>query len=180
MDRALKFYKTICVVLCALIGFSLYTNYKLSKNAKTIIVPTGISERVSVTGSTAGKEYMQIMTRYFFDLLYDYSEYNIQKKYSEFYKFVEPTVLPKVRKSLDERMKRVKQVGIVQSAMIQDFHITDKHIVIKGETERFVNNSKINTEDVFIKINFEFKNGRIFINGYHEIDHKEYVDLSAR
>jgi type IV conjugative transfer system protein TraE len=175
LHASLRLYQFLCVVLAALVVFMHFQNKQIMDEQKTILIPSHLKSKVSVSNDSANPEYIRIMMKYFVGLLSNYTPYNIDKRYMEFYSFVEEGMLPELEKQLDLRKSKVKKIGITQHFIINDIYLySDQKCYIEGKAKRFVGSEMIAHENRFLKISYNFSNGEIYVQGIEELSGREF------
>jgi type IV conjugative transfer system protein TraE len=178
IEHIMNVYKFCFLVAVGGIVYLLFVNQSLVDKQKTVIIPSTLHAKVEVSANDASPSYIRAMADYFTDLLYDYTPYNISKKYQEFYAFMDKEILHKFQSKLDERVMRVKKMHIVQDFQIKDIVLLpEMRCLVRGETKRFADGEFIGREDKNIVLSYKIIKGGIYVTGIKEIDNRDANQL---
>lgn len=135
---------------------------------KTIITPATIDKKFSIHGNHLDADYIELMTRFFSQLLLTYHKGNVDNQFGVVLQYVSPASYPQVKIKFKNDIERIKRNEITSVFHPMGIHIKGNSAVITGELENHVGGKSVNKKQKSYQFNFDYK-GIISLIGYHEV-----------
>jgi type IV conjugative transfer system protein TraE len=181
LDAMLRVYKFGFLLAVGCIIFLVIYLQIVQSKQKTVIIPTHLAAKIEVSDIEASPAYVRAMGQYFADLLYDFTPYNIEKRYRELLSFVSADVFPELKEILDKKITKTQKVGIIQDFQIDAVYVLqNRRCLIRGKARRFVGSELVGNEMKNVIIQYKIVDGGMYVEGIKEIDDTEYNNLVRR
>lgn len=138
-----------------------------------VIVPTSeFSKKFVVKNGVANLSYVDTMSRYFMELLLNYTPKTIEENYNLLANFISPDLYPSLRKQLDVRVANVQQTQASQVFYITQVAIdpNSKKVRVIGNLERIINNQVVFNNAVTYELDYTIEDGRFFVTSLKELN----------
>ena len=175
LETKLVFMRFVIIVMCLTILVMSGFLYKMADSQRTIVVPSHLKSKVRVSNDYASPSYVRVMTSYLMGLLYDYTPYNINKRYTEFLYYVPVESYKEVKSKLDTRIAEIERTHVSEDLKIEKFKIAkDGLALIQGKVTRYASGQTIGNEEIRLKVRYQINHGGFQIVGFKSLSDREY------
>lgn len=155
--RLLLFSNVLLVLIVA--GLAAYAVW-MANRARVIIVPTHLAAQVEMQGEKASPEYIRIMLLHMTGLLYTYTPNNIMDQYREFLAYLPAEKLLSVKEQLQHRIDQIAKLKINETFLAKDVLFYQPGVgLVSGRTIRWSAGQELATEELYLKYEYQIKNG---------------------
>lgn len=167
-----KFLKFIISLLCFVIIFCVYEIGTVSNNQKTILIPMGLSNKISVGNTYIDEEYLQAMGVYISTLLYSTTPTSVKTQYQILTSLFDEDAYKEYGEELLKTASSHSKNMVSLSMKINKITIETspkQYIKINLNVDKYIFGAK--SEQSFthtIQIGFIIKNGKFYINSLTE------------
>lgn len=160
--------KVLYVVCAAQLGAVLLLGIGLIvsvTNTKVIVVPPSMDKSFSVTENRISSSGLEQYAKYFSHLYFDISPETIDKQYYYFVENVSPKYQMDVKKQLNERITKIKELKLTSRLEVKDI-FTDEHkqeANVRGKLYMYQSAMQISATEIDFKIEFHNKLGKAMI-----------------
>lgn len=169
-NRLMKF---VIVVLVCLLVYSQVKIIEFSENTRTVIVPSGLTDMVSVSNSTADEAYLNAMGVYIATLLYSTTPVTVENQYSMLMKLFDTDAYNAFNNALFSAAATHKKNEVTQILKIDKITVEyapHTRLIIDTSVERYIysNKSETGTSRHQLIVDFEIRHGRFYITDFKE------------
>lgn len=179
-DAGAKYRLLLCAnILLALmlVGLAIHTVW-MANRARVIIVPTHLAAQVEMKGERASPEYVRIMLLHMTNLLYTYTPYSIMDQYREFLAYLPPEKLLSVKEQLQHRIDQIAKLKINETFQAGEVLLPLPGVcLVSGKTVRWSAGQELATEELYLKYEYQIKNGGFRIEAISLLTAGEYNAL---
>jgi len=179
-DTGAKYRLLLCAnILLALmlVGLAIHTMW-MAGRARVIIVPTHLAAQVEMKGERASPEYVRIMLLHMTNLLYTYTPYNIMEQYREFLAYLPAEKLAPVKEQLQHRIDQIAKLKINETFQAREVLLSAPGVcLVSGKTVRWSAGQELATEELYLKYEYQIKDGGFRIEAISLLTSGEYNAL---
>lgn len=167
-NKLLKF--VVVVVGCV----ELYNSHKIDlamKYQRTIIVPSGLDQKVTIVGDRASEEYLRVFARVVTNLAFNYSTASARGQFGELLQYFTPDTFPAAKTAFYSMADTIERTKVSSSFVIsKPAEIdSDKHIMtITGLQRQWVEANAFPTAEKTYEIGFKITDGKFAVTGITE------------
>lgn len=159
----------IAFFLGLLIIIALATKIATTSTAeKTIVVPVGFNKPFTVQGSEYSEPYKEQMATYLLQLLFNYQPNNVKYQFSEFLKYVHPTVSETLRRKLNKDTETILKKKSSSVFYPEKIRTEGNEVFVTGELVGMVGTSVVTNNTIIYKLTFNTENG-FYVFGLSEV-----------
>lgn len=179
-DTGAKYRLLLCaniLLVFMVIGLAIHTMW-MANRARVIIVPTHLAAQMEMKGERASPEYVRIMLLHMTNLLYTYTPYSIMDQYREFLAYLPPEKLLPVKERLQHRIDQIAKLKINETFQANEVVLPQPGVcLISGKTIRWSAGQELATEELYLKYEYQIKDGGFRIEAISLLSSGEYNAL---
>ena len=165
-----RLLRLIVFLIGGLQVFNCLLLFSVLDQKRTILIPVGNPNKVSISGSSAGTSYLREMGRYVTGLGLNYNPGTVRQQYEELLTMFSPEHFASAKEQLYEAADTVEIAGASSVFFIanMDNHPEEKILDITGTRQLFVQDQKTEEKQLIYRLSYQIKNGRFSINDFSE------------
>ena len=170
-NKILKFFIVIIGMLQLMNAF---WNYQLTKSYKTIIIPTGINEKMEVTNNSISDNGIKYYVRYILALTLNYTPAVARGQFEELLSLYSPEGYVQAKTDFYSLADTIEAAKVASLFYIQRITLDQgkNTIEVLGNKKQYVNETKIkDTSEVYF-IEYSVDHGRFMINKIYSKEEK--------
>jgi hypothetical protein len=179
-DAGAKYRLLLCanILLAFMVaGLAVHTMW-MANRARVIIVPTHQAAQVEMKGELASPEYVRIMLLHMTHLLYTYTPYSIMGQYREFLAYLPAEKLASVKEQLQHRIDQIAKLKINETFQAREVLLPSPGVcLISGKTVRWSAGQELATEELYLKYEYQVKDGGFRIEAISLLTSNDYNAL---
>jgi len=166
-NRLLKF---VFIVLLLITAFNSFLAYYAWKHERTVMVPPGLKERVSVTDVDADMAYLTACARYVAGLIFSYTPATIKRQTEELLMLYTPEGFPEGKVQLAELVDRVTTTRMTSMFAPSSIKLDKeaKKIEVTGNRMYFADDRQVDTSQHTYVIEYRIIGGEFKVNAIYE------------
>jgi len=172
--------KFIVLIIGTTVLWNTHQTNKALHYQKTILVPSGLDRKVTISSDGASDEYMRIFGRTITNLAFNFSNANIRGQYGELLQYFTAESFPQAKQAFYELADSYERMRITQSYIISKPIEVDqsKHIItVSGIQRQWVENNFLEPQEKTYMITYQMIDGRF---GVVSIDERLRDDARMR
>lgn len=156
-----RFLKLVFVVMAIIIGGQMYMLNNAYRENNVYLVPPGLEGKVRVAGSHLDPVYLQSMGMYISQLMYSFIPQDVIGKYEEISSLFVPELYQTNKQELLKIAAEYKDNDVSMSMKVLEIKSTlnPNIIEVTGKVEKYIADTKTDTENTVIKIRYTVQNG---------------------
>ena len=164
----------LLIVLFIVIGQAALISFLL-KNQRIILVPTSkFTKEVVLTSDKGSPEYYRIFIRDAINLFTNFTPKDVDSRYKELLFYISPEYYHEAEIFLAKRTKRVKQIGLSQTAYVRNIKFLDKNTaVVEVFYTKFISGEAVESGTKKFLVKFHMENGRFYIDLIKPVSERE-------
>ncbi len=165
-----RLLRLIVFLIGGLQVFNCLLLFSVLDQKRTILVPVGNPNKVSVSGSSADTTYLRAMGRYVAGLGLNYNPGSVRQQYEELLSLFSPEHFASAKQQLYEAADTVETAGASSVFFIADMvnHPDQKILEITGNRQLFVQNQKTDDKQLIYRLAYQIRDGRFWIKDFSE------------
>ena len=136
---------------------------KISTAEKTIVIPAGFNQPITVEGNSLDKSYMSQMTRYTLQLLKNYHPDSAKAQFDEAVRYMVPHYYSQLKAYFSAEENRIQRNQIASVWYPIGTHVTRDMVYQTGELKGMIGSQVVSDEVKTYGIQWSFKNGKMEI-----------------
>lgn len=167
-NKLLKF--VVVVIGCA----ELYNSHKIDlamKYQRTILVPVGLDQKVTIVGDRASTEYLRIYARVVANLAFNYNTASARGQFGELLQYFTPDTFPAAKAAFYSMADTIERTRVSSSFVISKPAEVDSEksiITVTGLQRQWVESNFIDTAEKTYEVGFKMIDGRFAVTGITE------------
>jgi len=167
-NKLLKF--VVVVIGC----IELYNTHKIDKAMKyqrTVLVPIGLDQRVTLVGDRAPVEYLRVFARTVSNLAFNYNTASARGQFGELLQYFSPETFPAAKAEFYTLADTIERTRVSSSFVISKPAEVDSDkqtITVTGLQRQWVDTNFIDTAEKIYLISFKMVDGRFMVTGIAE------------
>lgn len=167
-NKLLKF--VVVIIGCV----ELYNSHKIDKAMKyqrTVLVPVGLDQRVTLVGDRASVEYLRVFARVVSNLAFNYNTASARGQFGELLQFFTPETFPAAKTEFYSLADTIERTKVSSSFVISKSAEVDSDkqtITVTGMQRQWVDANFIDTSEKVYQISFSVIDGRFMVTGISE------------
>lgn len=165
-----RLLRLIVFLIGGLQVFNCLLLFSVLDQKRTILIPIGNPNKVSVSGSSADTTYLREMGRYVAGLGLSYNPGTVRQQYEELLSLFSPERFASAKEQLYEAADTVEIAGASSVFFIADMtnHPEQKILDITGTRQMFVQDQKTDEKQLVYRLAYQIRDGRFWINDFAE------------
>jgi conjugal transfer pilus assembly protein TraE len=136
---------------------------------KTIITPANYTQTMWVKGDEVSNSYKDEVAKYLVDLLLTYHSQNAEAQFSSVLNYAHPSQYNILKARFGAEALRAERNQLSNIFYRLGSHVMDDSVVLTGEERRMVGTQVVATEIKSYKIEMDYQNGKMYLNGFYEV-----------
>lgn len=143
-------------------------------NTKVVVVPPSMDKSFFVTENRISSSGLEQYAKYFSHLYFDISPETIDKQYYYFVENVSPQYQVDVKKQLNERITKIKELKLTSRLEVKDIYTNEnkQEANVRGKLYMYQSAMQISATEINFKLTFHNKLGKAMIASISEIDNE--------
>lgn len=165
-----RLLRLIVFLIGGLQVFNCLLLYSVLDQKRTILIPVGNPNRVSVSGSSADASYLREMGRYIAGLALSYNPGTVRQQYEELLSLFAPESFAGAKRRLYEAADTVETASASSVFFIAEMtdHPERKLLDIAGTRQLFVQDKKTDEKNLVYRLSYQIRDGRFWIVDFSE------------
>lgn len=169
-----KLLKFVVVVIGCVELYNTHQINKAMKYQRTVLVPVGLDQRVTLVGDRASEEYLRIFARNVSNLAFNYNTASARGQFGELLQFFSPETFPAAKTEFYSIADTIERTRVSSSFVISKPTEVDSEkqtITVAGVQRQWVDSNFIDTAEKVYQISFKLLDGRFMVTGITEKQH---------
>ena len=168
-NKLLKF--VVVVIGCV----QLWNSHKIDtamKYQRTILVPLGLDQRVTIVGDRASDEYLKVFTRIISNLAFNYNSASARGQFGELLQYFTPETFPAAKTAFYSMADTIERTRVSSSFVISKPVETDSEkqtMKVTGIQRQWVESNFIDTAEKIYLISFKMTDGQFRVTAISEM-----------
>lgn len=165
-----RMLRLVVLVIGGLQVFNCVLLFSVLDRQRTVIVPVGNSARISITGTSADASYLREMARYVAGLGLSYTPLTVRQQYAELLGLFSPETFSDAQAQLYQAADTAETAAASSVFFIADLtdHAERKFIDITGTRQMFVQDKKMDEQQLVYRLSYRIQDGRFWIVDFSE------------
>lgn len=167
-NKLLKFF--VVVIGC----IELWNSHKIDlamKYQRTILVPDGLDQRVTIVGDRASEGYLRVFARVVSNLAFSYSSASARGQFGELLQYFTPDSFPAAKSAFYSMADTIERTRVSSSFVINrpaEIDSDKKTITVTGTQRQWVESNAIDVAEKTYIISFKMIDGRFAVTAITE------------
>jgi type IV conjugative transfer system protein TraE len=165
-----RFAKLVIVVMALIIFGQMYMLNNAYRENNVYLVPPGLEGKVRVAGSHLDPVYLQSMGMYVSQLMYSFIPQDVIGKYEEVSSLFVPELYQVNKAELLKIAAEYKDNDVSTSMKVLEIKslLNPNIIEVKGRVEKYIADTRTDTESVTLRIHYTVQNGTFRITALEQ------------
>lgn len=167
-NKLLKF--VVVVIGCV----ELWNSHKIDKAMKyqrTVLVPAGLNQKVTIVGDRASDEYLRVFARIVSNLAFNYNSSSARGQFGELLQYFTPEAFPAAKSAFYSMADTIERTRVSSSFVISrpaEIDSDKQTIAVTGAQRQWVDSNFIDVAEKTYLISFKMIDGRFAVTAITE------------
>ena len=165
-----RFAKLVIVVMALVIFGQMYMLNNAYRENNVYLVPPGLEGKVRVAGSHLDPTYLQSLGSHVSQLMYSFIPHDVIGKYDELSSMFIPELYQANKAELLKVAAEYRDNDVSMSMRVSEIKtlLNPNIIEVKGRVEKYIADTRMDTESVILRIHYTVQNGTFRITALEQ------------